>query len=152
MSVNDDNQVKRYKLLAIPVLIVVVFLLGVVFWTYFVEAFSFGAQPGRITTSGKIQPVPIVQGVDRTLQKAPILDDASQAYLDSQARDSTQNPDTGPQSVWRDYVKWWGVLLLLTAGLLLVIKRIVETTNDETSVMHLKGDTDTALRAKGGRG
>ena len=134
--------------LVLPVGAAVVVLLLVVFWMLFHEVFAFGVQAGE--KPGSIQDVPIVRSIDTFFTHVPVLGEKARTFLHDE--EDVQDPDSGPQLVWRDYAKWWGILMFATAFLMLIVKRVAETVDDETTVMHLKGDTDTALRAKGGRG
>ncbi|HET6386220.1 MAG TPA: hypothetical protein VFJ58_22745 [Armatimonadota bacterium] len=135
-------------------------LICILFWIWFVEAFSFGAAPGlppQVTpsvvgkggTSTLVVP-DVVNGIDKKLINTPVLGSAANALLNTEL--DVRNIDQGPQAIWRDEIKWWGILFLLSGFVMLIVKRFVEPVNDETTTMHLKGDTNIALRAKGMRG
>lgn len=124
-------------------------LLLIALYTIFIELFGFAAKPG-LPPNGQVQPIWIVQTIDHGLLHVPVLGDWGQRFLRWQA--SYQNPDAGPQAVWRWYALWFGVVMMGCCFLMLMVKRLFEPTNDETTVMHLKGDTQVAFRAKGFRG
>jgi hypothetical protein len=145
----DIKQERGLGAVAVTVGVLAFILICIAIWTLFVEAFSFGAQPGKAPV-GTIQPVPVTETIDKGLLHAPLLGPVGQRYL--RVEGAATDPDAGPQAIWRNYIFWWGVLLMLSAITLLISKRIVEPTNLETTVMHLKGDTNVSLRARGFRG
>lgn len=144
-DITDEGE-GTLKKLRLPIFIVMLLLLGLVAVMVGTELFSFGA-PNGLKATGEVQAVPIVDTIDNTILKAPIVRQGGQRLLSEQTK-----PNEGPQAVWRDTATLWGILMIMSSLVFLVVKRFVETPNDETTVMHLKGDTDTALRAKGGRG
>ena len=144
----DNNQGAR-KTIGYLVIFGMVVLLCLAGWTVFVELFSVGADPGQAAPSGKLPPVDVIHSIQNFFLHLPVFGAKARDLLQTGA---SLNPEAGPQAVWRSYITWWGVLMIGAGLLMLVVKHLVEPTNDETTTMHLKGDTDTALRAKGGRG
>lgn len=127
----------------IVVAIGVVILLAIAFWIAFIELYAIGAPPGE-RPSAALPPIDVVNSIERGLARAPVLGSKANQYL--------QTAGSVPQKNWLRDAAWWGVLMIGTGLLMLAIKLYLEPTNDETSVMHLKGDTGVALRAKGFRG
>ena len=140
MTLNNSEDQEGMSVARGIVYILVVIALLVVAYILFVQFFSFGAQPGLPPTH-RVQDVPFTRWVDHLILQAPVFAAYGAHLLNG-----------SPQERWQAWITGWGFLMITSCLALLVVKRIFETANDETTVMHLKGDTDTALRAKGGRG
>lgn len=142
-SDNGDGGISVIKVVVIAGVVVLLLLAGYIF---FIESFAFGARPG-LPPSGSIMDLPLVGALDHAALHVPVIGSWGERFLRWQTI-----PNLGPQKVWRWYATWLAVIMIGSGILMLLAKRFVETTNDETTVMHLKGDTTTAFRAKGFRG
>src|SRR5690348_1154091 len=119
MSDKIEGSNSNLGMLKAFVWIAVGIMLLIALWMGFIEAFSFGAPPGEAPSPQVIQKqqenVPYVGTIDKSLSHLPLLGDKAQEFLSHAGTDPSKDPESGPQAVWRDYITWWGILMLATA-------------------------------------